>query len=44
MKQHIIASLAAAGLLVIGFTACEKDTSLFHTEQQDLSNKAMVKV
>lgn len=36
--------LACAGLLIIGFSACEKDTSLYHTEQQDLSKKAMVKV
>jgi len=44
MKQNIIVSLATAGLLIFGFAACEKDMSLFHTEQQDLSNKAMVKV
>jgi len=44
MKQNIISSLAIAGLLIIGFAACKKDTNLFHTEQQDLSNKAMVKV
>ncbi|MFN7279018.1 MAG: hypothetical protein ACK5VH_02580, partial [bacterium] len=44
MKHNIIASLAAAGLLIFGITGCEKDTSLYHTEQQDLSNKAMVKV
>ena len=44
MKQNIIVSLATAGLMILGFAACEKDMSLFHTEQQDLSNKAMVKV
>lgn len=44
MKQNIIVSLATAGLMIFGFAACEKDMSLFHTEQQDLSNKAMVKV
>jgi hypothetical protein len=44
MKQSIITSLATASLLILGFAACEKDTSLFHTEQQDLSKKAMVKV
>lgn len=44
MKQSIITSLAAASLLILGFAACEKDTSLYHSEQQDLSKKAMVKV
>ena len=44
MKQSIITSLAAASLLILGFSACEKDTSLYHPEQQDLSKKAMVKV
>jgi hypothetical protein len=44
MKQHIITSLVSAGLIILGFAACKKDTSLYHSEQQDLSNKAMVKV
>ena len=44
MKQYIIKSLAFASLAVILFAACKKDLTLFHTEQQDLSNKAMVKV
>jgi hypothetical protein len=44
MKQYIIKSLAFASLAVILFAACKKDLTLFHTEQQDLSNKSMVKV
>jgi hypothetical protein len=44
MKQNIIAPLVIASLVILGFAACEKDTSLFHTEQQDLSKKALVKV
>ena len=44
MKKYIIKSLAFASFAVILFAACKKDLTLFHTEQQDLSNKAMVKV
>lgn len=44
MTQHTINKLAIASLFTLALFACKKDMTLFHTEQQDLSKKALVKV